>query len=81
MTNDVCSDESSVPVNSRVTVEPANPAMLNDFWLYPVALFRLEYVASVVAPRFTVSVSNAVVVVVSAESMDRPAGSPVAVQV
>ena len=37
----------------------------------PVALFRLENVASVVAPALTVSLSNAVVVVVSAVSMCR----------
>ena len=41
-TNDVCSEESSVPVNLIVTVWPAKPATLNDFRLYPLALFRFE---------------------------------------
>jgi len=50
---------------------------LKDFWEYPVAWFRLEKVARVertVPDEFltcTVSVSNAVVVLVSAVSMCR----------
>ncbi len=31
MTNEVCSDESSVPENFRVTDLPTNEVMLNDF--------------------------------------------------
>src|SRR3954468_10756853 len=69
MTNDVCSEESSVPVNFTVTVCPAKPDTLNDFCAYPVLWFRFEYVASVVVPICTVSLSNCVVVVVSAVSM------------
>jgi hypothetical protein len=63
ITNEVCSDTSSVPVNFSVTVCPANADTLNDFWLYPVAWFRLEYVATVVEPTVTVSLSNWVVVI------------------
>ena len=69
MRNDVCSELSSVPEKETVTVCPANEETLNDFWLYPEALLRLEYVATVVEPTFTVSLSYAVEVVVSAESM------------
>src|SRR5215813_2792570 len=69
MTNDVCSEKSSLPVNRTVTVWPANEPTLNDFWLYPAAWFRFEYVASVLPPTFTVSVSNGVTPVVSAVSM------------
>ena len=49
--------------------------MSKDFWLYPAALFKLEKVASVdstvpdVLSTWTLKVSNAVVVVVSAVSM------------
>src|SRR4051794_38307177 len=68
MTNDVCSELSSVPVKLIVTVCPANEETLTDFWLYPEALLRLEYVASVVEPAFTVSLSYWTEVVVSAES-------------
>src|SRR4051812_15019044 len=67
-TNDVCSELSSVPVKLIVTVCPASEETLNDFCVYPEALLRLEYVASVVAPAFTVSLSYCVEVVVSAES-------------
>ncbi len=42
MTNDVWSELSSVPVKLIVTVCPANEETLNDFWLYPEALLRLE---------------------------------------
>src|SRR5262249_48952501 len=42
ITNEVCRETSSVPVNLMVTVCPANAARLNDFWLYPAALLRLE---------------------------------------
>ncbi len=45
--------------------------------MYPVALLRLEYVARVVVPAVTVSLSYAVLVVVSALSMckvEREAG-------
>jgi len=70
-TKDVCSDESSVPVNFRVTVCPANADRLAVRWVYPLALLRLEKVATVVVPTVTVSLSNWVVVVVSAESMWR----------
>ena len=41
MTNDVCSEESSAPLNEIVTVWPANDDRLNDFCAYPVFLFRL----------------------------------------
>ena len=57
-------------MNIRVTVCPANAFRSNDFCTYPLALFRLENVASVVDPACTVSVSAAVVPV-SALSMCR----------
>ncbi len=69
ITNDVWSETSSVPLNESVTVCPANEDRLKDFWAYPVFLFRFEYVARVVLPALTVSLSYAVVVVVSAVSM------------
>src|SRR4051794_11788924 len=69
MTNDVCSELSSVPVKLIVTVCPAKDETFNDRRVYPDALLRLEYVASVVVPAFTVSLSYCVEVVFSAESM------------
>ncbi len=38
----VWSEESSTPLNFRVTVEPANEDRSKVFWAYPVALLRLE---------------------------------------
>ncbi len=55
-TNDVCSDESSVPLNEIVAVCPARPHV-NECSVYPLFLFRFEYVASVVEPALTVSLS------------------------
>ena len=63
ITKEVCSEASSAPLNEIVTVWPANDERLNDFCAYPVFLFRFEYVARVVDPAFTVSLSYAVVVV------------------
>src|SRR5262249_22165477 len=60
-TNDVCSETSSAPVKEIVTVCPANDDRLKDFWLYPEPLFRFEYVARVVPPALTVSLSYCVV--------------------
>jgi len=68
-TNDVWSELSSVPLKLIVTVWPASADRLKVFWLYPVALFRFEKVARTVLPALTVSLSNWVVVVVSAVSM------------
>ena len=48
---------SSVPVSVSVTVWPANDDTLNERSWYPDALFRFEYVARVVEPSFTVSLS------------------------
>jgi len=42
MTKDVCRELFSVPLNLIVTVFPAKPVKLKDFWLYPVAWLRLE---------------------------------------
>ena len=75
ITNEVCRLESSLAVNLITMVCPMKEFKLNDFWLYPVAWFRLEKVASVdstvplVFSTCTLIVSNAVVVVVSAVSM------------
>jgi hypothetical protein len=50
MTKDVCRLASSVPVNRRVTVRPANQPTLNVRCTYVVPLLRLENVPSVVVP-------------------------------
>src|SRR6266540_107977 len=64
----VCSELSSTPVNLRVTVWPAYEETSNDFWAYPEFLLRFEYVARVADPTWTVSLSYATEVVVSAVS-------------
>ena len=71
MTKLVWSEESSAPVKLIDTVCPANDETFNERRAYPVFLLRLEYVASTVEPAFTVSLSYAVDVVVSAVSMCR----------
>ena len=69
--------ESSTPLKNIWIVCPLKLSRLKDFWEYPAAWFRLEKVARVertVPDEFltcTVSVSNAVVVLVSAVSMCR----------
>src|SRR5262245_7023979 len=74
-TNDVCSEESSTPLKKIWIVCPLNEVKLNVFCLYPAAALRLEYVASVESTvpeelrTCTVSVSKAVLVVVSSVSM------------
>src|ERR1051326_6872397 len=76
-TNDVCSVESSTPLKKIWIVCPLKLSRLKDFCEYPVAWFRFENVAKVestVPDEFricTVSVSNAVVVLLSAVSMCR----------
>src|SRR3954470_6334869 len=65
MTNDVSSEESSVPVNLTVTVCPAKAARSYECWVYGPAL-RLENTCNVVVPTCTVSLSYCLVVVVSA---------------
>ena len=67
-TNDVCADESSVPVNVTVTVLPMNAFRLTVFCAYPLLLLAFEYDARVVEPAVTVSLSYAVLPV-SAVSM------------
>src|SRR6476469_7031059 len=62
---DVASEESSAPVNFRVKVLPICEFRLSDFFTYPLEALRLEYVARVVVPAATVSLSDAEVVVVS----------------
>ncbi len=75
MTNEVCCEESSLPVNFSVTVWPMYEARLKLCCVYPVLWFRFEYVASVPSTvpeplsTCTVSLSYAVEVVVSAVSM------------
>lgn len=56
-------------MKARFTVCPAKADTSSDFWMYPVFLFRFEYVARVVLPIFAVSLSYAVDDVVSAVSM------------
>lgn len=69
--------ESSTPLKNIWIVCPLKLSRLKDFCEYPVAWFRLEKVARVerTVPdelrTCTVSVSNAVVVLVSAVSMCR----------
>jgi len=65
-TKDVWSWEPSTPVKV-IAVLPA-PEIVRDFWAYPEVALRFEYVASVVPRAATVSLSYAVVVVVSAVS-------------
>ena len=60
-----------MPVNFSVTLWPANAARLKLRCVYPAAAFRFENVPRVVAFACTVSLSNWVVVVVSAVSMCR----------
>jgi len=62
----VASEVSSVPVNFRVTAEPLNAMRLIDCCAYAAFLFRLLSVCSVVVLPASVSLSNCVVVVVSA---------------
>src|SRR5262249_47935870 len=66
----VCSEESSTPLNFRVTVWPASEDRSKVFCAYPVAAWTLEYVARVVEPADTVSLSYAVLPL-SAVSMCR----------
>src|SRR5690242_15765944 len=47
ITNEVCSELSSLPVNLIVTVWPMYALRLKLCWVYPVLWFRFEYVASV----------------------------------
>ena len=70
MTNEVCSEESSTPLNLSVTVEPAKRRDVEASEHVAGGLVQVrQTVTSVVVPNVTVSLSNCVVVVVSAVSM------------
>src|SRR5215467_2282045 len=67
-TNEVCSETSSVPTKLIAAV-PVTPPRTNTRWTYPAAWLRFENVPRVVPLTATVTLSKAVVVVVSAVSM------------